>query len=80
MCGLLSLAENAMVILQPARDTRRYRRQSPVTLWHGWRGNHHLTDVISRDSFSVVMPLANSANCSPCSEAEAALEKPYIIV
>lgn len=39
MCGLLSIAENAMVILQPARDTRRYRRQSPVTLWHGWRGN-----------------------------------------
>lgn len=29
MCGLLSLAENAMVILQPARDTRRYRRQAP---------------------------------------------------
>lgn len=39
MRGLLSIAENAMVILQPARDTRRYRRQSPVTLWHGWRGN-----------------------------------------
>ena len=38
MRGLLSIAENAMVILQPARDTRRYRRQSPVTLWHGWRG------------------------------------------
>ena len=38
MCGLLSIAENAMVILQPARDTP-FRRQSPVTLWHGWRGN-----------------------------------------
>lgn len=53
---------------------------SPVTLWHGWRGNHHLTDVISRDSFSVVMPLANSANCSPCEDAEPVPEKAYMIV
>ena len=28
MCGLLSIAENAMVILQPARDTP-FRRQAP---------------------------------------------------
>lgn len=54
MCGLLSIAENAMVILQPARDTP-FRRQSPVTLWHGWRGKRKLFYVF--EHLHKIMPL-----------------------